>query len=101
MVLVSDNWFKAAHAGDIATIRMMIVEGVDVDMRDDMERTAFHIAAQQSNTDIMTAILAGRKMRRLQALGLDPFTPEKPVFLPESTQEDLAKGWFRVSSGTR
>lgn len=100
MAVVSDNWFKAAHAGDIATIRMMIVEGFDVDMRDDMERTAFQIAAQQSNVDVMTAILAGRKMRRLQALGMDPFTPEKPVFLPESAEDDFAKGWFRIS-GTR
>jgi ankyrin repeat protein len=72
----TSDWFLAAETGDIVTIRMMIVEGaVDVDVRDDQDRTAFHIASQNKYTDIMTTLLAARQMKYLQSIGFDPFTP--------------------------
>lgn len=67
------DWFKAAADGDIATIRAMIVDGVDIHARDDQERTAFHIASQNSHTDVMTTILAARQMDYLRQIGIDPF----------------------------
>lgn len=70
----TQNWFQAAKEGDIATIRALIVAGVDINARDDQERTAFNIASQFKHTDIMTTILAARQMSFLKQIGLDPFS---------------------------
>lgn len=69
----SKLWFTAAETGDIATIRAMIVEGIDIHQRDDQERTAFHIASQNAHTDIMNTILAAKQMEFLRQIGIDPF----------------------------
>jgi ankyrin repeat protein len=73
MEIDMNKWFEAAATGDIATIRAMIVAGVDLDQRDEQERTAFNIASQRKFTDIMTTILAARQMNYLKQIGLDPF----------------------------
>ena len=73
MADIADIWFKAAEDGDIGTIRSMIVQGVDVNMRDAQERTALNIASQHFHTDVMTTILAARQMDYLKSIGMDPF----------------------------
>lgn len=73
MAEISNVWFNAAETGDIATIRALIVQGIDIDMRDQQERTALNIASQKSHTDVMTTILAARQMNYLKKIGLDPF----------------------------
>jgi ankyrin repeat protein len=69
----AQEWFQAAEGGDIATIRSMIVEGFDISLRDDQGRTAFHVASQHGHTDIMTTILAAKKMDYLKSIGIDPY----------------------------
>jgi ankyrin repeat protein len=77
-------WFQAAETGDLATLRAMIVDGFNVETRDDQERTAFHIASQNSQTDVMTTLLAARQMNYLRRLGVDPFS------VPLSDDVDIA-----------
>lgn len=85
----TNDWFLAVETGDIVTIRMMIVEGVvDVDVRDDQDRTAFHIASQNKYTDIMTTLLAARQMKYLQTIGFDPFTPMANVDLDQIANQN-------------
>ena len=67
------DWFHAAETGNIGKIREMIVMGIDVMIRDDQDRTAFHISAQNKYTDIMTTILAAKQMTYLKSLGMDIF----------------------------
>lgn len=80
------TWFKAAEFGDIATIRSLIVEGIDVNVRDPQERTAFNIASQFGHTDVMTTILAARQMDYLRQIGVDPYAAslETPSFANEN-----------------
>lgn len=66
-------WFKAAELGDIATVRALIVEGIDIHQRDAQERTAFNIASQFGHNDIMNTILAAKQMEFLRQIGVDPF----------------------------
>lgn len=95
--LDQDQWFAAAAKGNIGAIRAMIVRGMDIDLRDSEERTAFDIAAQNSDTDLMTAILAGRKMRRLQQWGIDPFAPAVPEGLPAASLQDEGPALLRAT----
>lgn len=67
------TWFQAASEGNIAKIRALIVQGMDLDVRDDQERTALNIASQHKHTDIMTTILAAKQMIYIRQLGLDPY----------------------------
>jgi hypothetical protein len=74
MIDPTTTWFQAAADGDLATVRTMIVDGFDVDCRDDQDRTAFQVAAQNMKTDVMTTILAARQMSYLRRMGVDPFS---------------------------
>ncbi len=67
------DWFHAAETGNISKIREMIVMGMDVMVKDDQDRTAFHISSQNKYTDIMTTILAAKQMAYLKSLGMDIF----------------------------
>jgi hypothetical protein len=90
MMVDSESWFKAAAAGDTATIRAMVVAGIDLEMRDDQERTAFNIASQNRQTDVMTTILAARQMRFVQKIGLDPFAVRPDVAMDTGTPRKTA-----------
>lgn len=75
------TWFQAASEGDIATVRALIVQGMDLDVRDEQERTALNIASQHKCTDIMTTILAAKQMLYIRQLGLDPYqVAESPEY---------------------
>lgn len=75
----SAAWFRAAATGDTATMRDLIVRGIDIEMRDADERTALNIASQYGHTDAMTTILAARQMQFLKSIGIDPFAvPTEP-----------------------
>ena len=63
----SDRWFKAAAAGDLLTLRLMIVQGADLDLRDGVGRTALNLASQNQQTDAMTTLLAAKQLRYMQA----------------------------------
>lgn len=61
--------FIAVRAGDCAKIRMLVMDGVDLDARDPMGRTAINIATQYSQQNALKTLLAAREMRRMAALG--------------------------------
>lgn len=64
----------AARAGDCGVIRRLVMQGVDMDARDEGGRTALNIATQYNRTDAIKTLLAGREMRRMAALGELPET---------------------------
>jgi ankyrin repeat protein len=80
----SARWFAAAAKGDTAVLRELIVRGIDIDQRDDQDRTAMNIASQYGQTDVMTTLLAARQMAYLKTIGLDPLAV--PAFAP-ATQD--------------
>lgn len=49
---------KSASEGDLAALNTMISSGADLNARDAMGRTAFHIAAYQRQTAVMQALAA-------------------------------------------
>lgn len=65
----------AAQRGDCARIRVLVMEGVDLDARDEEGRTAFNIATQYAQHAALKTLLAAREMRRLAAHGELPGTP--------------------------
>lgn len=60
--------FIAAKAGDCAKIRMLVMDGVDLDARDSSGRTAINIATQYSQQNALKTLLAAREMRRMAKL---------------------------------
>jgi ankyrin repeat protein len=66
--------FMAAKTGDCAKIRMMVMDGVDLDARDSAGRTAINIATQYSQQNALKTLLAAREMRRMAKLGELPQT---------------------------
>lgn len=64
----------AAKAGDCGAIRRLVMQGADLDARDDGGRTALNIATQYNRTDAIKTLLAAREMRRMAALGELPET---------------------------
>jgi len=59
----------AARMGDCATIRVLVVEGVDLEARDMDGRTALNIATQYNQKEAQKTLLAAREMRRMAAMG--------------------------------
>ncbi len=64
----------AAMAGDCYIIRTLVMEGVDLEARDEQGRTALNIATQYNQADAIKTILAAREMRRMAKLGDLPDT---------------------------
>jgi hypothetical protein len=62
----------AAGAGDCTTIRVLVMEGVDMDARDEGGRTALNIATQYSQKGAIKTLLAAREMRRMASRGEFP-----------------------------
>ncbi|MFA5593598.1 MAG: ankyrin repeat domain-containing protein [Micavibrio sp.] len=65
---------RAAEAGDSPAIRLLVMEGADLDARDAQGRTALNIATQHNHTQAIKTLLAAREMRRMAAHGELPDT---------------------------
>lgn len=61
--------WHAARSGDCYAIRLLIMDGVDIDARDAQGRTAINIATQYNQKDALKTLLAGKEMRRMAKLG--------------------------------
>jgi ankyrin repeat protein len=62
-----DGLHRAAHAGDVETIRRLAAEGADPDARDQAGRTPAHVAAFASNDAALRALAeAGADMNALE-----------------------------------
>lgn len=70
-----DGLFRAAHEGDIATIRQLVADGADVNARDPKGRTPAHVAAFASHDDALRALAeAGADMNALEGRAYDVVT---------------------------
>ena len=64
--------FKAAAKGDCMTLRLLVINGVDVEAKNDDGFTAFNVAIQNDKVDAATVLLAAREMKFAEDLGVDP-----------------------------
>ncbi|KAI0059307.1 ankyrin [Artomyces pyxidatus] len=57
------KFFNAIAAGDAVTVRQMLAEGEDVNLRDYVGRTSLHVAIMSNNVDVATILIdAGARM---------------------------------------
>lgn len=54
--------WEASKSGDCAVIRLSIVNGADIDARDEQGRTAMNIATQYGHIDAMKTLTAAKHM---------------------------------------
>lgn len=66
--------WAAAQTGNCQRIRLLVMEGVDLNARDAEGRTAINIATQYSQHAALKTLLAAREMRRMAASGELPKT---------------------------
>lgn len=64
--------WTAAQNGDCARIRMLVMEGVDLDARDAQGRTALNIATHCNQANAIKTLMAAKEMLRMAKLGLLP-----------------------------
>lgn len=70
-----DGLFRAAHTGDVATIRHLTSNGADVNARDPKGRTPVHVAAFASEDEALVALAeAGADMNALEGSAYDVVT---------------------------
>lgn len=55
----------AAQNGDCHRIRLLVMEGVDLEMRDSYGRTALNIAMQYNQKEAIKTIMAAKEMRKM------------------------------------
>jgi len=78
----------AAQAGDCYVIRTLVMEGVDLDARDNLGRTALNIATQYNQQGAIKTLLAAKEMRRLAQSGALPDTGFFRKFQPVKTSKN-------------
>lgn len=66
--------WAAAYRGDCRMIRMLVMEGVDLEARDEDGRTAINIATQYGRQEALKTLLSAKEMRYLASLGKLPDT---------------------------
>lgn len=76
----------AAKSGDCGRIRLLVMEGVDLDARDSQGRTALNIATQYNQQAVIKTLLAAKEMRRMAALGELPKTAFFAKFAKTGTE---------------
>lgn len=70
-----DGLFRAAHLGDVETIRRLASTGADVDARDSRGRTPAHVAAFASRDDALRALAElGADMNAMEGQSYDVVT---------------------------
>lgn len=79
--------WSAAKSGDCPRIRVLVLDGVDLDARDAQGRTAINIATQYNRHDALKTLLAAREMRRMAALGELPRTRFFAKFAKTGTEK--------------
>jgi uncharacterized protein len=66
---------KAAAAGDVAAVQAALAQGVSLEQRDAMGRTAFHVAAFQKQRDVMAMLAkAGADVNAFENQAYDAVT---------------------------
>ncbi len=66
---------RAAHSGDVATIRKLVEEGADLEARDRAERTPLHVAAFASQEEALRVLAeAGADLNALEHRAYDIVT---------------------------
>lgn len=66
--------WRAALDGDCYAIRVLVMEGADLEARDSQGRTAINIATQYDRKEALKTLLAAREMKRMAMLGDLPDT---------------------------
>jgi hypothetical protein len=67
--------WKAAALGDCYKIRLLVMEGVDIEARDEQGRTALNIATQYKRNEAVKTLLAAKEMLRMAKRGDLPESP--------------------------
>jgi ankyrin repeat protein len=86
--------WHAAATGDSAAIRMLVMGGVDLEVRNEEGFTAFNIATMKGHTDTAMTILAAREFKYARALGMTP----EDYFNAPGTRAELAKSLIRKAN---
>ncbi|PZQ47716.1 MAG: hypothetical protein DI551_02840 [Micavibrio aeruginosavorus] len=66
--------WMAAKEGDCYAIRLLVMDGADLDARDPQGRTAVNIATQYNRKEALKTLLAAKEMRTMAKLGELPQT---------------------------
>jgi len=61
--------WMAAKSGDCYAIRLLVMDGVDLEARDGQGRTAVNIATQYNQIEAIKTLMAAKEMRRMAKLG--------------------------------
>jgi hypothetical protein len=67
--MMQEKLWAAAARGDSASIRILAVEGVDIDARNADGFTAYNLATQNGHFNTALTILAARNMAYAEQLG--------------------------------
>lgn len=59
---VQRQLWQAAKDGDVSQIRIAIMNGADLHMRDEEDRTASHIASQYGHAEALKTLISAKKM---------------------------------------
>jgi ankyrin repeat protein len=69
---IQEKLWHAAQTDDCAAIRALVLNGADLDARDELGRTALNIATQYGNAEAATTILAAKELNYMVKLGVTP-----------------------------
>lgn len=67
---LQEELWLAAKEGRTTVVRKLVVEGADVNERDDQGRTAMNIASQYGHADTYRTLMAAREMQSMIHAGL-------------------------------
>lgn len=79
-----ERWFKAAAAGDVNALKQALNQGMDVNIRDEAQNTALHLATKQAHLNTMRLLIENGA--NLNAQNDDLSTP---LHLTEKNMESI------------
>lgn len=80
--------WRAARDGDCYKIRVLVIEGVDLDARDSQGRTALNIATQYNMGEAIKTLRAAKEMQAMAKFGELPDTAFFQKFTRVKTGSD-------------